>query len=113
MTATRSTRETVDELIARLDAERNDPDLMRQRHQELVEEVRGYELKYGMTATEAHAAIDRRELRETQDVCHWLIAAASLEPWDDDQADRSTWLDTSRDLPQSPSQLPRRPAGVL
>jgi len=84
MPATGTTRETVDELIARHVADRNNPELMRSRQQELVDEIRSYELKYGMTAAEAHAAIDRRELRETQDVCHWLIAAASLEPWADD-----------------------------
>lgn len=84
MTATRSKRETVDELMARFEAEGKDEALMLRRHQELVDRVHGYEQKYGMTAAEAHEAIERRELRETHDVCKWLIAAASLEPWDDD-----------------------------
>lgn len=84
MTATRSKRETVDELIARLDAERNDVELMRRRRKELEDRVRGYEQKYGMTATEAHAAIERRELRETLEVCDWLMDAHRLEPWDEE-----------------------------
>lgn len=79
MTATKATRETVDQLIARLDAERNDPKLMRRRRQELVDRVRAYEQKYGMTATEAHEAIERRELRETLEVCDWLMDDASLQ----------------------------------
>jgi len=84
MPATGTKRETVEEIIARLDAEGKDEALMRRRHQELVDRVHAYEVKYGMTAADAHEAIERRELRETHDVCKCLIDAASLEPWDDD-----------------------------
>lgn len=79
MTATETTRPTVEEILADLDAQRNNPELQRQRRADLEARVRAYEVKYGMTATEAHEAIDRRELRETLDVCKWLMDDASLE----------------------------------
>lgn len=84
MTATKTTRPTVEELIEQFKSYKEDPELVRRHREELEERVRGYERKYGMTAAEAHAAIDRRELQETLDVCNWLMAAHRLEPWDDD-----------------------------
>lgn len=84
MTATKTTRPTVEELIAQFEVDGKNEALMRQRHQDVVDRVHAYEQKYGMTATEAHQAIERRELQETHEVCKWLIDDASLKPWDDD-----------------------------
>lgn len=84
MPSTRTTRPTVAELLTQFEADGQDEELMRRWQQEIVDRVRGYELKYGMTAAEAHDAIERRELQETHEVCKWLIDGASLKPWDDD-----------------------------
>lgn len=73
MTATKSTRPTVEEILADLDAQRNNPELQRQRRADLESRVRAHEVKYGMTASQAHEAIDRREFRETLEVCDWFM----------------------------------------
>lgn len=102
MPATGTKRETVEDLIARLDAERNDSELMSRRYQELVDRIRAYEVKYGMTASDAHEAIERRELRETLEVCDWLMDAHRFEHIKASRAGRLTRLDSAGDLPQSP-----------
>lgn len=79
MTTTKTTRPTVEEILADLDAQRNNPELQRQHRSDLEARVKAYEVKYGMTATEAHEAIDRRELRETLEVCDWLMDDHSLQ----------------------------------
>lgn len=47
----------------------------------LRERLRGHELKHGMRSSEVHAAIDRKELQETLEVCNWLMDYHDLEDW--------------------------------
>lgn len=84
MTATKTTRPTVEQLVEEFKSYREDPEQIRRDEDEVKERIRGYEQKYGMTAAEAHDAIERRELQETLEVCDWLMDDASLRPWDDD-----------------------------
>lgn len=44
-----------------------------QRRAELAARVEGYERRYGIKSHAVHAAIDRGELKETQEVCRWII----------------------------------------
>ncbi len=44
-----------------------------QRRAELAARVEGYEQRYGIKSRALHAAIDRGELKETQEVCRWII----------------------------------------
>lgn len=44
------------------------------RHRADIESrVKRYEARYGIASAAVHAAIDRGELTEDQDVCRWLI----------------------------------------
>lgn len=67
-------RETVAEMIARAEREANDPVLVAARLQELRDRVAAYEREFGMPSTEIHAAIDRGDLIETNEVCSWILA---------------------------------------
>ena len=63
------TRPTEDDLLAlATDAEQGERNLAA-----LIERIAGYEARFGIPSSEVHQAIDRGELRETLDVCHWLI----------------------------------------
>lgn len=59
--------------------QRRDTVQMSKNRQEIVDRIAGYEQKYGMRSDQVHAAIDRGQLKETQEVCSWLIAYDSLE----------------------------------
>lgn len=45
----------------------------RQRRSELENRVRGYEERYGIKSRSVHVAIDRGQLKETHEVCRWLM----------------------------------------
>ncbi len=45
----------------------------------LMQEVRAYEKKYNRSSEDVHAAIDRGELEETNEIADWLIAYESLK----------------------------------
>lgn len=62
-------RPTAEELLAQLD----DPDLLARNRAALAARIRAYEARYGMPSAAARAAVDRGDLRETHDVCRWLI----------------------------------------
>jgi len=81
MTATKTTRPTVEQLIEEFKSYREDPEQVRRDEEELKERLRGYEQKYGMRSTDVHAAIDRKELQETLEVCNWLMDYHDLEGW--------------------------------
>jgi predicted nucleic acid-binding protein len=65
--------------IERLSAQRHDTATTSANRQALIERVARYERKYGMSSEQAHGAIDRGELRETQEICSWLIAHETLK----------------------------------
>lgn len=44
-----------------------------QRRSELAARVKGYEGRYGIKSRSVHAAINRGELKETQEVCRWIM----------------------------------------
>ena len=44
-----------------------------QRRSELTARVKGYETRYGIPSRSIHAAINRGQLKETQEVCRWII----------------------------------------
>ncbi len=44
-----------------------------QRRSELAAQVKAYESKYGIKSRSIHAAINRGQLKETQEVCRWII----------------------------------------
>ncbi len=57
-------------------------DLLQQRHTlarsekrqlELATQIKMYETKYGIKSRSIHAAIERGHLRETQEVCRWIM----------------------------------------
>ncbi len=68
-----------DRRVRELIAERHDTAQMRRNREELVDRVAGYEVKYNLRSDEVHAAIDSGQLRETQEICSWLIAHEVLE----------------------------------
>lgn len=59
--------------------QRRDTAQMSRNRQETLDRIAGYELKYGMRSDQVHGAIDRGQLKETQEVCSWLIAYDSME----------------------------------
>lgn len=71
-------KETVEETVARLYRELNDPVLMAARLEELGDRVAAYERQFGMPSSEIHAAIDRGDLVETLEVCKWIMDYESL-----------------------------------
>jgi hypothetical protein len=71
-------RQTVAEIIARLEREANDPILVAARLQELRDRVAAYERQFGLPSSEIHAAIDRGDLIETWEVCGWIMDYESL-----------------------------------
>ena len=79
MITAKTNRPTVEEILQDLEAQRNNPELQRQYRRDLEATVKAYEEKYGMTGSEAHEAIERRELRETLEVCDWLMDDAALK----------------------------------
>ena len=79
MTATKTTRPTVEQLIEEFKSYREDPEQIRRDEEDLKERLRGYEQKYGMRSADVHAAIDRKELQETLEVCDWLMDYHDLE----------------------------------
>jgi len=79
MITAKTNRPTVEEILQDLEAQRNNPDLQRQYRRDLEARVKAYEETYGMTAAEAHEAIERREFRETLEVCKWFMDDRSLE----------------------------------
>lgn len=44
-----------------------------QRRSELEARVKGYEERYGIASQSIHTAIDRGELKETHEVCRWIM----------------------------------------
>lgn len=78
MTATKTKRPSVEELIAQFEADGQDAELMARHQAELEARVAAYESKYGIPSSEVHAAIERKELRETLEVCDWLMDYHSL-----------------------------------
>lgn len=44
-----------------------------ERRAELKSRIKQYEEKYKIKSRSIHAAIDRGELKETQDVCRWIM----------------------------------------
>lgn len=80
MLLTRKRKATAhDERIRELLAQRHDVARMNQNRLDQEARIAGYEQKYGMRSDQVHGAIDRDELKETQEVCSWLIAYGSLE----------------------------------
>jgi len=71
-------RETVAELVARLEREANDPVQMAARLQALRDRVAACERQFGLPSSEIHAAIDRGDLIETWEVCRWIMEYESL-----------------------------------
>jgi len=74
--------------IARSTAEQQAEELLRQRAErvgfdrrrtELEDRVKLYERRYGMPSSAVHAAIERGELKENQEVCRWIIDNDLLE----------------------------------
>ena len=44
-----------------------------QRRSELERRIKAYESRYGIKSRSVHAAIDRGDLKETHDVCRWIM----------------------------------------
>ena len=63
----------VQHILEDLERQLNTPGLMDANLAELRAQVAAYEKRYGMTAVEAHEAIDRGDLEEDLDVCDWLL----------------------------------------
>lgn len=50
-----------------------------QRRAELEDRVKHFERQYGVPSSAVHAAIERGELKETQEVCRWILDYDLLE----------------------------------
>jgi len=44
-----------------------------QRRSELQHRINGFEKRYGIKSHSVHAAINRGEIKETQEVCRWIM----------------------------------------
>ncbi len=71
-------KETVEETVARLYREMADPVLMAARLEQLRSRVAAYEREFGLPSADIHAAIDRGDLIETNEVCSWIMDYESL-----------------------------------
>ena len=71
-------KETVEQTVARLYREMDDPVLMAARLEQLRNRVAAYEREFGRPSADIHDAIDRGDLIETWEVCKWIFAYESL-----------------------------------
>lgn len=65
-------------LIAKIEAQLLDHEEQLRNVERLRERVRKYEQQFGIASADIHRAIDEGRLRETQDVCDWIIDYDSL-----------------------------------
>ena len=66
---TRPTNEQVEELLSL----RADLQISRARRGAIAERVKQYEAKYGIKSRSIHAAINRGQLKETHEICRWIM----------------------------------------
>ncbi len=68
----------IEERVAEILRNMNDPEVVAASMRRLRARVAAYERQFGLPSSDIHAAIDRGDLGETNEVCSWIMDYESL-----------------------------------